>query len=298
MESTDPLIRIETERFPEDCRSTIRLSKIIGGRLFSQKVQISDRQALFGSHITDAMKYAMESFKYQCLVKEAEMATTTASPTYAGAMRYFTTATSEATTATTSSYHRHYTNSATAATTSSTVTWSRDNRIFYRRAERDDNMVWLDNLWIKKSDLTHAQRMQLQINRKWSAHCASETYEEQKKHRIARARAAKAAEDKALLLLESFIGEEEIERYKKTGQVYVKGKNGLYLAKKGGGVSKIEGKRLISFCVYTNRKYKCPPTDDVIALKTMLEYDDEKVIQIANRMGSKEVEELPLAACM
>jgi len=246
------------------------------------------------------LEYKKKHIKHMIHEKEQEVVSWTAdtsstTTTYVPHYRYYTTST-----ATDSTVTATYTTSGNWSPTSSASTWiTYDTReYFYDRAAERDQLYYVDNVWIRKADLTHAQVMQLKIDQEWRELCREEERVENRRLYVERERARNAAEDKALILLSSFIGEEELEKYKETGQIYVRGRNGLYLAKKGGGVSKIEGKKITNFCVYTDRRYKCPPTDDVIALKTMLEHDDNKVIQIANRMSTREVKELPLAACM
>lgn len=153
------------------------------------------------------------------------------------------------------------------------------------------NSEWQDIMskWYRNEN--HTREMQKKINREWGWHV---TEERDRKAREKR----EMPERRALELLELLIGEKEIAVYKKTGRMFVRGKNGTYFVKKGGGITRVKGKKLIDFCVHIPHKHKCPPTDHAIALKLALEENDKKVIRIANRRMSRSVDELPLAACM
>jgi len=137
----------------------------------------------------------------------------------------------------------------------------------------------------------HAKEMQKKIANEWGTHLQQEQIAEAERIRL-------LPEKKANKLMSMLIGEEEHRVYEKTGRVFVKGKNGLYMVKRGGGISKIEGNNITDFCVHIHHGYNCPPTDHAIALKTLLEDDDRKVIKMANFVSKREVKELPLAACM
>ena len=121
---------------------------------------------------------------------------------------------------------------------------------------------------------------------------------EERAKQQAKDKARQKAEEKAVKLLESLIGD-EIEVYKKTGRIFVKGKKGTYIVRKGRFVQKIEDDKIIDLCVHIKSSYKCPKTDNVIALKMLLENDEDHVLKLANRIGSESLpDQLPLAACM
>jgi hypothetical protein len=107
------------------------------------------------------------------------------------------------------------------------------------------------------------------------------------------------AEHKAVKLLEHLIGD-EVEVYKKTGRVFVKSEDGNeYIVRKNQSVQKIEKNKVIDLCVKLDYRFKCPSTDNVIALKMLLENDEKHVLKLANRIGTQtRPKELPLAACM
>jgi len=107
------------------------------------------------------------------------------------------------------------------------------------------------------------------------------------------------AEEKAKLLLLELIGETELKVYEETGRVFVKGRKFDYIVKKEGMVLKIDKNKVEDMCVQLQNQYKYPPSDNVIALKVMLENDEKKVLNLANMFSLRErPEELPMAACM
>ena len=176
-------------------------------------------------------------------------------------------------------YYIYYDTSATASTATSTCTTT----------VTCDRCIW-----------EHESLQQFEISdhdiAPWSTGL-KETKEE-KAARIKKKKVKQQAEEKAVKLLESLIGD-EIEVYKKTGRIFVKGKKGTYIVRKGKFVQKIENDKIIDLCVHIKSSYKCPKTDNVIALKMLLENDEDHVLKLANRMGSESLpEELPLAACM
>lgn len=106
------------------------------------------------------------------------------------------------------------------------------------------------------------------------------------------------AEKKAVKLLGRIIGEEDLAVYEKTGRLFIKGKNGDYVARKGQTLQKIEGNKVTDLCVHIAHRFNCPPTDTVIGLKFLLEDDDKKIVRLANHVRDNTVDEIPLAACM
>lgn len=108
-----------------------------------------------------------------------------------------------------------------------------------------------------------------------------------------------AAEKKALKLLLDLIGEKELQRYKKTGRLFVKGKKYDYVIRKKGFIHRIEKNKITDLCVHLDNRYKFPDTDNVIALKLAIENDETTILKLANNHGSrKKPKKLPEAACM
>ncbi len=117
-------------------------------------------------------------------------------------------------------------------------------------------------------------------------------YEKRQKER-------EVAEDVAKELLLDLIGDEELKVYEETGRLFVKGKKFDYIVQKDSFVQKIEKDKVTDLCVHLENKYKFPDTDNVVAMKLLLETDEDKVLELANSHGSDDrPEELPLAACM
>ena len=110
--------------------------------------------------------------------------------------------------------------------------------------------------------------------------------------------AKEKAEQKARDLLGLLIGKDELDIYIKTGRLYVRAQNNDYIVKRGGGIIRIEKDKVTDICVHLKNQYKFPVTDNVIALKTMLEADEQNVLKIGNHSSRRDRRELPQAACM
>lgn len=113
---------------------------------------------------------------------------------------------------------------------------------------------------------------------------------------------AEKAEKKAKDLLLELIGEDELKVYEETGRLFVKGKKYDYVIRRDkliGGLERIGKDKILDLCVHLKSEFKCPKTDNVIALKLAIENDEKNVLRLANDYGSRErPEELPIAACM
>jgi hypothetical protein len=110
-----------------------------------------------------------------------------------------------------------------------------------------------------------------------------------------------AAEIKATELLEVLIGKEQVEVYKETGRVFLKGKKFDYHIIKGSGfnIRKIEKDKVRDLCIHLRDRSIYPATDNVVALLLALQDDEEGVLNMANDHGNSDdtfVEELPIAA--
>ena len=116
-------------------------------------------------------------------------------------------------------------------------------------------------------------------------------------------RKRETAEKKAQQLLMDLIGPEQLEVYKETGRLYVRGNQHDYILKKGGLVTQVGKDKVIDMCVHLAERSSFPETDNVVGLKLMLESEAErKVLKLANYHAYSErlrdKAELPLAACM
>jgi len=110
----------------------------------------------------------------------------------------------------------------------------------------------------------------------------------------------KAAEAKAVELLEVLIGKEQTKVYMETGRVFLKGKKFDYHIVKGSGfnIRKIEKDKVRDLCVHIN-KYEFPDTVNVVALLLALQEDEEAVLEMANDQGASKdmpMENFPRAA--
>lgn len=95
----------------------------------------------------------------------------------------------------------------------------------------------------------------------------------------------KKAEQKAQKLLGELIGEDELAVYEETKRLFVKGKKCDYIVPADGFVKAITKDKVIDLCIHLKEKDKMPHTDNVIALKMMIEADEDKVWNMANKHG-------------
>ena len=127
----------------------------------------------------------------------------------------------------------------------------------------------------------HYAENQRTINRIWGELLAEELRQEKE-----------AAENKAKELLLDLVSEKEFELYKRTGKLLVKGRKHSYIISKAGKIVMVKNKdeRVIQgMCIHLNNtdKYKCPETDNVIALKLNIENDEEKFLKTANHHSDR-----------
>jgi hypothetical protein len=133
-----------------------------------------------------------------------------------------------------------------------------------------------------------AENAQKAINRIWT-----NLLNDEKK------REAEEAESVAKELLLQLIGDEQFERYKKTGRIFVKGKGRYdYVVSKDAGIYRIEKNKVIDFvkqkkakgkhiCIHLRERYKYPPTDNVIAMKMMIEAEERRFLKTGNLDNSE-----------
>ena len=106
-----------------------------------------------------------------------------------------------------------------------------------------------------------------------------------------------AAEAKAKDLLLDIIGKDELVVYEETGRVFVKGRKHDYIVQREGFIQQIDKGKIQDLCASIN-KNKYPLTDNVVAMKLLIESDEDQFLEIANKQGSRKYDELPKAACM
>ena len=108
-----------------------------------------------------------------------------------------------------------------------------------------------------------------------------------------------AAEIKAKELLLDLIGEDQLKIYNETGRLFVRGRKNDYIVQEHGYVKKLEKDKVVDLCIHLNNKTKYPETDNVIALKLLIEGSEEKFTKTAHHVYSGPVyDELPKCACM
>jgi hypothetical protein len=95
----------------------------------------------------------------------------------------------------------------------------------------------------------------------------------------------KQAEVKAKKLLGSLIGEDELAVYDETKRLFVRGEKYDYIVPADGFIKQIRKDKVIDLCVHLKDRERMPATDNVIALKLMLEHEEEKVLDMANKHG-------------
>ncbi|RLA01457.1 MAG: hypothetical protein DRQ42_03190 [Gammaproteobacteria bacterium] len=135
--------------------------------------------------------------------------------------------------------------------------------------------------WQFKSDFLnkHYRKMQTKINRIWNQQLADWLKEEKE-----------AAENKAKTLLLDLISQKEFDLYEKTGKLLVKGRKQSYIVYKTGGVTTIlNDQKAKGMCVHLNSadNYKCPDTDNVIAMKMHIEQAEQQFLKTANHHGTR-----------
>lgn len=106
-----------------------------------------------------------------------------------------------------------------------------------------------------------------------------------------------AAEAKAKDLLLDIIGKDELVVYEETGRVFVKGRKHDYIVQREGFIQQIDKGKIQDLCASIN-KNKYPLTDNVVAMKLLIESDEDQFLEIANKQGSRRYDKLPKAACM
>jgi len=105
------------------------------------------------------------------------------------------------------------------------------------------------------------------------------------------------AEERAQELLGMIIGEEDLGVYKKTGNLYVKGKKYEYIIQKDGFILQLKKDRVVNLCCHLEKKNAMPLTDNVIAMKLRIENEEKDVLQLANEWGSQSRRTYKLPEC-
>ena len=103
-----------------------------------------------------------------------------------------------------------------------------------------------------------------------------------------------AAEEKAKELLLDLIGEDQLKIYEETGRIFVKGRKHDYVVQKTGMVRRIEKDRIQDLCIHLRERTRFPETDNVIALKLLIEANEKTVEKMANKHGFQFRDESPI----
>jgi len=170
--------------------------------------------------------------------------------------------------------------STTTSAISTNYTWTTWNTQTYTTASSTSDTVWIS----------------------WSAGSPEQEYHQQptqwRQQNVVEDRREKA-ELKAKNLLLDLIGKEQLKIYSETGRLFVKGKKFDYIIPKIGFIKRLEKDKIVDLCVSLGNKYSFPETDNVIAMKLLIEDEEDKMLDLANEQGSRpRPQKLQLAACM
>lgn len=100
------------------------------------------------------------------------------------------------------------------------------------------------------------------------------------------------AEEVAKELLLDLIGKDEMEIYERTGRLLVHGNKYDYMIQREGFVKRIEKDKVTDLCIHLRDRHSMPDSDNVIALKLLVEDDEERFNQLANEQGNHPLESL------
>jgi hypothetical protein len=91
------------------------------------------------------------------------------------------------------------------------------------------------------------------------------------------------AEKVAKLLLGELIGPELLKKYEETGKLMFHGQTGTFILDRSGVHKFIKADKITNLCIHLKEKQIYPPTDNMIALKTLLQADEKEFYKIANK---------------
>lgn len=181
--------------------------------------------------------------------------------------------------------------------TASAVTITEDQAFQIWSAETDNgtsvstsgtaDYTW--RAWSEETS-TSVERVEIEVTPEESKAYKKKYRSERRKRKIAEARA------KALLCI--LIGKKDLEVYKETGRLLVKGRKYDYLLDENGGVKQVAKNKIVDLCVHLRNNHNLPKTDRVIGLKMAIEADEPHFLRTANVIRTNRREELPRAAGM
>lgn len=176
---------------------------------------------------------------------------------------------------------------ASYTTTSSTANdvwyrWVEDTTSYSGYYTGDSDMAW--ERWVEQD----------YENVEISQHSLSIDLERTEKELKKADKERKEAEKLAKELLLELIGPDQMEIYKKTGRLLVKGTKYDYMLNQHGSIKRIEKDKITDLCVHLKNKHIYPVTDNIISLLLAIKADEDKILELAHNNGSKPLpEKLP-----
>jgi hypothetical protein len=150
--------------------------------------------------------------------------------------------------------------------------------------------------WSHKAEVAYTRRMARNARR------AERRLEQERRAKIKRTYRASEAEKKALDLVQDVIGPEQLEVYKKTGRVFVKGVKFDWLICKNGTsvtVKQVTKDKVQDLCVHLVAEHGIPANDKVAGMILHAKFNGEYLNKRANKNGihpRKDFEDLLQAA--
>lgn len=131
----------------------------------------------------------------------------------------------------------------------------------------------------KTVEQKRAERVQHDINKLWGDIRIMEEH-----------RRKEQAELTAQSLLEDLISKEDLEYYRETGRLLVKGRKYDYVIFKDAGVYRVDKDKIHDLCIHLKKQYGFPKTDNVISLKLLIEANEKEFLKTANNHGEVKTE--------
>jgi len=201
---------------------------------------------------------------------------------WSGEDEYATTSTTSASTA--------YTSSDVWYTWTDHTTNSLDN---HTQDPQVSQIIW--RRWSEDAERQFTRTIQgnAERNEEEQRRIAESVRQQEEAHRI-----RAEAEEKAKQLLLDLIGEEQMEVYNRTGRVLVKGKKNDYIIQKEGFIRAVSKGKVTDLCAHLGNRHAYPDEDNVVAMKLFIEANEEEFLNLANKHGTRDMDQLPECACM
>ena len=100
-------------------------------------------------------------------------------------------------------------------------------------------------------------------------------------------------------LLEDLLDDNQLEIYRKTGRVLVKGRKHDYIIRKHGTtIKRLDKDTVVDLCCHLSyaHKQKMPETDNTIAKLLAIKYNEKEFNRLANQSNRRHMKDLPEAA--